>query len=232
MATEGNFKHPDTGVRLGHSGFDNGWVNKYLPEVDITCILDIGSFDGGDSIRFNQWYPEAKVYSIEAAPINFEVLTRNLVNRESVELFNLAFSNTNGKLVLNQLVNSSLESYGMVMGSLYENIQSKISQHGMSFIETVEVQSITFDSFCEKNNITNVDVAHVDIEGASYAMVCGMNKVLPKLIYTEQQGPQWYVGDHATNEDLHELLDSKGYTLVETFPNDFLYVHKDYLNAT
>ena len=214
-----------------HSGFEKEWVDRFLgKDCDITCVMDIGSFDGGDALRFNGWYPDAKVYAIEATPCNFNAMINKVGERENLECFNVAMSDKNEPVVFNQYLAEWLNPYDsrkekMVMGTMFNQHDWKLDAHNMSRGERVEVQGITFDSFCEKSDITEVDIAHVDIEGASYKMVCGMNKVLPKMLYMEQQGPQFFEDQPHTNDDLHHLLAAKGYKLVLIFPNDFLYVH-------
>ena len=94
----------------------------------------------------------------------------------------------------------------------------------MKHVDSVKVKSITLDKFCEDNNITEIDIIHADIEGASYDMVRGMNKVLPKLIFLEQEANEAFTDKtHGGNFELNKLLVSKGYELLLNLGNDFLY---------
>ena len=112
----------------------------------------------------------------------------------------------------------------MVMGTIYTFKEAKLQLHNMKSIDSVKVKSITLDKFCEDNNITEIDIIHADIEGASYDMVRGMNKVLPKLIFLEQEANEVFTDKtHGGNFELNKLLVSKGYELLLNLGNDFLY---------
>jgi hypothetical protein len=62
--------------RLYHSRFNMAWVDelRLAPKV----ILDIGAYDGGDSIRFKSRFPEARIIAFEADPERHAVVTGNV----------------------------------------------------------------------------------------------------------------------------------------------------------
>jgi|TARA_R110001632_G_scaffold100606_2_gene207933 FkbM family methyltransferase len=224
------FTHADYGdVTFNKSPFLTEWVDKYI-DGEVKTILDIGALDGGDSLRFNSWYPNAEVFAIEGSPHNFDVLNKKLGVRKNLKTFNYVMSDKNGMVDFHRTVyDDKMSDTGyMVMGTIYTLKESKIRQHNLRSVDSVRVESVSFDTFCEMNGITEVDVAHVDIEGASYDMVMGMNKVLPKLIFMEQEGSEFFT-DKLTggNVELKKLMTEKGYDLVLDMGNDFLYVKKD-----
>lgn len=227
---EGSFTHVDYGdVTFNKSSFLTEWVDEYIGG-DIKTILDIGALDGGDSLRFNSWYPNSKVFAIEGSPHNFDVLNKKLGVRKNLKTFNYVMSDKNGIVDFHRTVyDDKMSDTGyMVMGTIYTLKESKIRQHNLKSVDSVKVESVSFDKFCEMNDITEVDIVHVDIEGASYDMVMGMNKVLPKLIFMEQEGSEFFT-DKLTggNVELKRLMTEKGYDLVLDMGNDFLYVKMD-----
>lgn len=224
---EGSFTHTDYGeVTFNKSSFLTEWVDKYIGG-DVKTILDIGSLDGGDSLRFNSWYPNAQVFSIEGSPHNFEVLNKKLGVRKNLKTFNYVMSDKNGMVDFHRTVynDKNSDTGYMVMGTIYTLKESKIRAHNLKSVDSVKVESVSFDTFCEMNDITDVDIVHVDIEGASYDMVMGMNKVLPKLIFMEQEGNEFFTDKFTGgNVALKKLMTEKGYELVLDMGNDFLYL--------
>jgi FkbM family methyltransferase len=217
-------------ITFAKSSFLKEWVDKYI-DSDISVVLDIGALDGGDSLRLASWYPEAKIYTIEASPHNFDVINKKLGDKIlNIKTFNYVMSEING--FINFYQTTYIDDCGvgaeyMVMGSIYDIIESKKNIHNLKTIDTISVESITFDSFCEKNSIESVDVVHMDVEGATYNIILGMNKILPKLIFTEKEGNEYFKNKTiGGNDELVKLLSQKGYELKLELSNDYLFVLK------
>ena len=56
-------------------------IGESLDEIirlcpDPSVIFDIGSYDGGDAVRFKKAFPGAQVYAIEASKERFEQVAR------------------------------------------------------------------------------------------------------------------------------------------------------------
>jgi FkbM family methyltransferase len=225
---EGTYHHKDyLGVKFMKSGFMKEWVDEYLGD-NIKTILDIGALEGGDTLRFSSWYPDASVFSIEGSPNNFEVIKKKLNNRKNVKIFNYVITENTGLVTFYGKKYKDFEHDGdMIMGSIYQYIDS-LGYDYFSNTEPILMNSISFDDFCEINNINEIDVCHIDIEGATYNLVLGMNKVLPKLIYTEQEAIEYFKDKKlGGNDNLFQLLESKGYELVKNLGNDFLFKLKN-----
>jgi FkbM family methyltransferase len=229
--TEGRYSHKDYPLEFNKSSFLPKLVNQYT-NITINTVLDIGALEGGDGLRFNSWYPNAKVYSIEGSPHNYNVMVDKLGVRENLEMFNYVMSSQNGMVDFRRVqYNDDRSKDGtMIMGSIYNYTEGKKRQHKLKTMDSVKVESVTFDRFCELNNITEVDIAHVDIEGATYDMVLGMNKILPKMLFAEQEAKEMFA-DKTTggNNALLALLSEKGYEMVKNFGNDYLFVRRDIL---
>src|SRR5260370_25791148 len=63
------------GVRLYHSKFNLGWLSEL--ELSPSVICDIGSYDGGDAIRFKMAFPRASVFAFEADPTRLKIVQAN-----------------------------------------------------------------------------------------------------------------------------------------------------------
>jgi len=229
--SEHPYQHKDyVGKTFNKSSFIMEWIDKYIG-TEINTIIDIGALDGGDTLRFSSWYPNAKIFTIEGSPNNFDVLNKKIGKRENVKTFNYIMSSVNGIVKFYQTAYSDdcgVNAEYMVMGSIYDIIDEKKNKHNLKTIESIDVESITFDEFCKINNITNVDVAHIDIEGATFDLVSGMNKIFPKLIFTEKEGIEFFKNKTTGGDiELVRALDRKGYDLVLELKNDFLFLKRN-----
>src|SRR5215831_5120743 len=62
--------------RLYHSRFNMAWLDEF--RISPKVIFDVGSYDGGDSIRFKHRFPDARVIAFEADPERYAVVSANV----------------------------------------------------------------------------------------------------------------------------------------------------------
>ena len=154
------------------------YVDIFNQKKDMT-ILDVGANIGVVTHYMRQF--AKKIYAIEPSPEHFEALKKNKeFNKwDNVEIFNLAFADKNGKMNLNinpgnRTGNSLILDYNK--GS-------------------VEVETMRFDTFMEKNKIKEVDFCKFDVEGAEDMILRseGFKKIAHKIkaIEVEFHFPNW-----------------------------------------
>ena len=117
-------------------------------------VIDIGSNIGFFSILASKLCGEGKVYSIEASPLNFKKLKKNIEinNIKNIELFNFALGSSNDMRDLG----ISKES---VCCGLYSNDLD---------VETIKVQGKILNDLIREEQIKKIDFIKVDCEGAEY----------------------------------------------------------------
>lgn len=142
--------------------FKNHLGNKYLPKQG-DIVIDVGAGTGEEMMIFSKLVGKTgKVYAFEAHPKTFEALSYNkrLNNLDNVELLNLAISDENGFIKIQDSDNS---------------LANKVSKDvDMGF----EVEAITIDSFLKDKDIKEVDFLKVNIEGAEQLLIQGMKESL------------------------------------------------------
>jgi len=184
--------------RLYHSAFNMAWIDelRLSPKV----VLDIGAYDGGDSIRFKSRFPDARVVAFEADPVAW------------YQAHDARFDD--GK--------------AGSQGSMYRH--SPACKQRYDFVRQsatpISVEGIRIDTFCRRAGIDDVDVAHIDVEGAEYDVVAGLGDIRPKLLYVEAAPFDAWIGAKRPAE-LHRKLSCSGYLLAADLGGDRLYLRAD-----
>jgi FkbM family methyltransferase len=215
------------GLDFYNSSFNTNWIKELGIETP-GVIFDIGAYDFGDSIRFKMEFPNANVFSFECDPVIYEA--RSKYAREiGVITEELALCKIDGQIEFYQSLdeNSKIDGKkGSPQGSIYrhsdycKSVHSHINQN----FSPIMVNCSMFDSYCIKNNIGSIDLAHIDVEGAEMDIISTMRNYKPKILYIETQN-DFFIGIYSVDL-VHEYLVSSGYELLRNLISDRLYVLK------
>jgi FkbM family methyltransferase len=122
--------------------------------IPIETIVDLGANIGFTSLYLSNYFPNAKLISVEADINNFKVLHENLIHKENIELLNSAIWHNNEKLVVNSDFRDgrewSLSVEPDISGRSSENI----------------IEGITMYDIITRFNLSSIDILKIDIEGA------------------------------------------------------------------
>jgi len=227
---DGEFVHelPDGAgqTRLYRSGFNIAWLEEFaiVPQV----IFDIGSYDGGDSVRFKQSFPQAQVVAFEADPDRYGVVCRN-VSALGIRALNVAVCDRDGPVSWYQSKDTRfMEESAGSQGSMYRHSAAYREQHDgiRQSRSAINVKGVRLDTSCRDIGVDQVDLAHIDVEGAEYDVIGGLGDIRPKLIYLETVSFSAWIGARKT-KDIHRKLSSVGYLMAADMPGNRLYVRAD-----
>ena len=160
-------------------------------------FLDVGANIGFWSLRFAHANPSARVFTIEANPVTFQVLNENIkINHfENVMSIQVGVSDTVDELSLycNVTGNRGGDSFSSYAESRKDAV--KVNVKPLAHI------------FCEAG-ITKVDVMKMDIEGFEERVLRSFFQDVPQSSW-----PQYICAEilHAT--EIVELLQEKGYQI-------------------
>lgn len=193
-----NFEKPtDLKIRTFSGDFDVFyevfWRKMYeIPENYLQnpkVIIDLGAHAGYTAVFFGLKYPNAKIFSVEASPKNYEVLKWNASKFNNIKVYNNAVYHTQ-------------TSIGFEDSSISYN--QKISERSTSKIDT-----ITIDKILSENQIQEVDLLKVDIEGAEKELFSKNKEWLHKVrnIIIELHHPY-------ETENLENDLKDFGFTII------------------
>lgn len=145
----------------------NLFIIKNILKEDL-IFFDLGAHYGWFSLLISNLLPNSKVYAFEPDPNVLEILQKN--KRTNIEIINKAVSDKEGRL---KFYSRTLLSSGVsTLNIESENLVFKNIPY-----QEVEVESITLDNFCFKNNIFP-DFIKIDVEGAEEMVLRGAQEIL------------------------------------------------------
>jgi len=208
------------GINYGRSLFNLDWLNFVVDNPK--TIFDIGCFDGGDSIRFKQGFPNSEVYSFEASPTRISML-KNTSTQYGINVVESAVCDYDGTInFYESLIDGTrVDAQGSIFKhtNVYKDKYPRIFQNS----EHIEVPCVRIESFCIQNNIDEIDFAHIDVEGAELNVIKGFGKFLPKIVFIETLGDEMFYGG-TKKDEIHNLLIDYGYFLAKDLITDRLYM--------
>ncbi len=179
-------------------------------------VLDVGAHVGYSSVLLGDWVgPTGKVHAFEPLPWHREQIDQNLrlngfSDRVTVQPFAVTDKQGTASLYYNRSLNTG-------MGSLH-------SQRRTSRV--LEVDTIGLDQWREVNDVQDVDLVKIDVEGAELGVLDGMRAGLRAGAYASllvELHPEPLSAMGRSVLDPVETLQSFGYTIYSwTAANTFV----------
>jgi len=202
---------------LTTSPFNTAW----LTELGITphVIIDAGSFDGNDALRFKAAFPTSRVIAVEADPERVQTISINVAERE-IDFVGNAIGDRDGELDWYQ---ATVDGHIDAQGSLYRQTAflNRRFPNVKQFEEPIKVECKRLDTLCRELGIEAIDLLHMDIQGAEFAALSGLGPLRPKTIFLEVLDNGWIGAESAAK--IHALLRSFGYRLAADLKGDRFY---------
>jgi len=167
---------------LWHSFFDIRILKRFCKNVE--TIIEFGSYDGGDGIKYKYHFPSANVYSIEASPGCYKNIKP--LEKYGLKVYNYAISDKYGELDFYQTYDPDNDNIAPCGAIEKKNVSVKRGkEQDLEILDPIKVPCITIEEFCKKENINKVDLLHVDVEGHAPQVIKGLGNLKPKIIYIE-----------------------------------------------
>jgi FkbM family methyltransferase len=175
-------------------------------------IFVAGCHDGSSTLRYLELFPNAKIYCFEPESQNFDRAASNLLKVKSqVKLFPFCLTESCGELLLN--VNSHDATH-----SIFDIGKIELWDGFTSKIESRLVTSVTIDSIMESEGIKNIDILHLDIQGAELLALQGASEALSNssitLIRCEVEFEQIYA-EQPLFWDIGSYLSQHNYRFIK-----------------
>jgi FkbM family methyltransferase len=171
-------------------------------------ILDVGANIGQTADKYRTLFPQATIYSFEPFEEAFNQLSKAFSGIQSVKPHKLAVSDSSGSKTL--FVNQDNTTNSLLATTNVAN--TTLINGQMTSVGTVQVQTTTIDDFCPQQNIQQIDILKMDIQGGELMALRGARSMLQRqaisLIYSEVLFAPLYK-DQAFFADI--LLEMRGY---------------------
>ena len=196
---------------------DINLVKKIL-ENNINNIIEFGSYDGGDGIKYKYHFPNANVYSIEASPTCYNKIKP--LEKYGLKVFNYAISDKNSILDFYETYDINANNYAPC-GSLNKNyVSTTTGQIPLKILEPIKVETRRLETFCNEQNISKIDLLHVDVEGCAVEVLNGLGNFKPRMIYIEVSSET-----HNHSERVKQILEKK-YVKITSRGSDEIWLLK------
>lgn len=144
--------------------------SQIFTEDDIPLIFDIGAHKGESIRHFSEIFKNSVIHSFEPDPQSFSHLTSSFSNHPSIaKLNNLALSNSCGCKTFYKQKLSHLGSLSKINTSSKDSLG--FAERALN--EAINVNVTTIDEYCNRNNIKNIDILKIDVQGHEYDVLLG-----------------------------------------------------------
>lgn len=173
-------------------------------------FIDVGANLGTYSLNLVNCFDE--IYAIEASSNNVAFMKTVIFQNgvQNVKVCHNAIYNSD-----NEFVRLVLSDFTCGCNSLYDNVKDE---------KTEKVQTITLDTLCDKNNVSDISFLKIDVEGAELACIQGGEKVISKYhpdIWCEFNSGSAKQAGYSL-KDLYNYFIEQGYSAYELKPKRFL----------
>jgi len=173
--------------------FDSWEALFYENEIPITFTSDDVVYDLGANYGvFSMWalYSKVKqIYAFEPTPSSYKYTQKNTKNIPNIEVFPYAISSYNGKTKFYEVYNGNVGASSLFKISAHPRSQQWLQKE-------IEVECIHLEDWLIKKQISNIDIAWVDVQGAEKIVFESFGKYLnsTKVIATEVGNVPLYQG--------------------------------------
>ena len=185
------------------SSFHHKRISRYLCELDIEKIIDVGAHKGEFLEKMLKIEKVNSFYVFEPQKNIFNELSEKFSKNKKVTLFNYAMDEeiTKKKLKINKLsMTSSLAEINE--SSLYLKFKNFLTQAKSNFEDEYEVQTNTVDKIFEGISLKKT-LLKIDVEGFEISVIKGSQIKLREIpfILLENQ-----FGNHYKNNNFNDII--------------------------
>src|SRR5579872_3013328 len=133
-------------------------------------IVEAGAFDGQDTKKMAQQWPQGTIHAFEPVPEIYERLMNNTHMLPHVQRYRLALSNHSGTAQFYIAEKPQKPGIASQAGSLYKP-KERLQHSSIIFPRMVTVNIVTLDEWADRNGITAIDLLWLDTQGHELAIL-------------------------------------------------------------
>ncbi len=196
-----------------------------LSRIPAPVIFDIGSCEGEDTIRYQKLFPKAEIHLFEPLPENLELIKTNLelYGINNVLVNSVAMSNNTGTASFHvssgkpdDLFAGEDWNYGNKSSSLLPPSSPEPMHGWIQFEESLTIPCQRLDDYCHEAKVQNIDLIHIDVQGAEGLVLDGGSSMLPHVscIWIEVMNQPLYQSQLVSHE-VDQKLQSYGFRCIQ-----------------
>ena len=199
------------------STFHHKRISKYISQLDIEKIIDIGAHKGEFLENMLKIDKVNSFYAFEPQKNIFNELSEKFSKNDKITLFNFAMDKeiTNKKLKINKLsMTSSLAEINEK--SFYLKIKNFLTSSKSNFEDEYEIQTNTVDKIFENINLQK-SLLKIDVEGFEISVIEGSQLKLKEIPFVLLENQ---FGNHYKNnnfKDITKLLSKLNFKICKKF---------------
>ena len=218
-------------------------INFLLSDDKKFLFFDIGANLGQSIKRFKKIKSNTMIHSFEPTPDLSEKIKREFYNDEKVKINNCGVAEKKGILnfysykyhKINSLVKIDEDT------KFYKSRLFTSEKNKNDFLEIIKIKVTDIDSYCDENNINEIDFIKIDTQGSEDLILLGMDKMLTdnKISIIELELILGFgYEENKSFYDYEKILKPKNYKLIaisnsgniignSNYQTNLLYVKKD-----
>jgi FkbM family methyltransferase len=198
----------------GESFFLEKLTQFYAEEF---IVFDIGANIGNYSSEIKQMNPKSLIYAFEPHPSNYAVLEK-VAEKNSFFVFNYGCGSENQVM---KLYDYGDHRNGSSHASIHKEVIEKIHN---SKATSHDIKIIKLDEFLAHQNIQQINLVKIDVEGNEYNVIQGLSKFIAQgnidIIHFEFNSMNLY-SKHSMR-DFFDILSN--YNLYRMLPNSLFFL--------
>ena len=193
-----------------HDPYSNGEYNllKKIKRFNPKVIIDGGANLGNYSLNVNKIIPDSNIYAFEPVEKTFNLLKNNTSGYSKIIAVNKGLFYKNCEMQINVYPSHT-------HSSIYD-----IESLPYNVVEKEKINLIKGDDFIKENNISNIDLLKLDLEGAEFDAIQGFSKALNEKKIRIIQFEYGYINITTKKLliDYYNFFSERGYLVGKIFP--------------
>lgn len=224
--------------RIGNNVTED--IVRLLKDFEVLTIVDGGAYKGTFSTEMAKLYPDAVVYAFEPQVDSYNLLLDSVKKISNIKTFQCALGANTGEFDLHTNISPLTNSLSK---SSYEAMKYFKEFNEQKGVEKVKV--VTLEKVLEKENINNIDLLKLDLQGFEKQALEGMGGLInsTKLIYSEVEFVKLY-NDASLFSELEIYLKENGFIFYQFYDlvrspkdgrllyGDAIFLNQKYIDIT
>jgi FkbM family methyltransferase len=197
-----------------------GLYKKYFNSCE--TLLEIGSLHGKNAEQIQKALNIKNTYIIEANPFSYNIIKTRYKN---YNIYNYAFGDDCKKVKFNSVIRDN-PGVGSVLDRPDGYYEGKIV--------STEVDMKTGKTFMRENNLSNIDICKIDVEGFTYEVLIGFGEKIKDIKFIEAECETSVIWENQkVFKDINNYLINNDFAFitgnVKKRQDNFYWINKKYL---